>query len=136
MDKFDICLIPLVYLFRMTLTIISLATFLVPTPSKIGSALRNGITWIFYNIIHFIIFVHKKLHTLIHIHTIQYVLNVLFESTLALTCLFWPQFYYNLLNKGNERSIWDIITNPVTPKNSKKSTRPSNHIVCLNKKLY
>ena len=136
MDKFYICLIPLVYLFRMTLTIISLAIYLVPTPSKIGSALRNDIIWIVYIIIHFIIFVLKKLHTLIQIHTIQFALNMLFQSTLACTCLFWPRFYYSLLNKRNGRSIWDIITNPVPPKGSKKATRTSNHIVCLKRNLY
>ena len=61
---------------------------------------------------------------------------MLFQSTLARTCLFWPRFYYSLLNKRNGKSIWNIITNPVTPKDRKKATRPSNHIVCLNKNLY
>ena len=136
MDKFSKCLIPLVYLFRMILTIIHLAIFLVPTPSKIWTALRNGITWILYIIIHFILFVLKKLHTLIQIHTIKFLLNMLFQSTLARACLFWPRFYYSLLNKRTGRSIQDIITNPVPPKGSKKATRPSNHIVCLNKNLH
>ena len=120
----------------MTLTIISLAIFSVPNPSKIGSALRNGITWILYIIIHYILFVLKEINTLIQIHTIQFLLNMLFQSTLSRTCLFWPRFYYSMLNKSNGWSILDIITNLVPPKGSKKATRPSNHIVCLNKNLY
>ena len=36
----------------------------------------------------------------------------------------------------NVQSIWDIITNLVSPKGRKKATRPSNHSVCLNRNLY
>ena len=115
---------------------ISLAIFLVSTPSKIGSAFKNGITWISYMNIHLIRFALKKIHTLIQIYTIKFVLNMLFQSTLARTCLFWPRFYYIMLNKREGQSIWDIITNLVPPKGSKKATRPSNHIVCHNKNLY
>ena len=61
---------------------------------------------------------------------------MLFQSTLACTCLFWPWFYYSLLYQNNGQSIWDIITNPVPPKARKKATRPSNHIICLNGNLY
>ena len=45
MDKLDFCLIPLVYFLRMNFTTLSVATLLVPTPSTIERALKNGAKW-------------------------------------------------------------------------------------------
>ena len=67
MDKLDICIIPLIYLFRMTLTFLSFAIVFVPTPLKIWSALKNGLTWIALISIHLILFILKRLHSLVTI---------------------------------------------------------------------
>ena len=45
MDKFDFCHIAIVYFLRTTFTILSIAMFLVPTPSTIGRSLKNGAKW-------------------------------------------------------------------------------------------
>ena len=67
MDKLDICIIPLIYLFRMTLTFLSFAIVFVPTTLKIWSALNNGLTWIALISIHLILFILKRLHSLVTI---------------------------------------------------------------------
>ena len=45
MDKLYICLIPFIYLPRMTLTILSLAFYLMPHISTIGRVFRNSAPW-------------------------------------------------------------------------------------------
>ena len=135
MNKLYICLIPLIYLFRMTLTLLSFSRVFVPTPLKLGSALNNGLTWISLISIHLIIFVLKQLHSLVTIKLIQLLLNVLPQTTIARICLYWPRFFNSLLYKNNGHYIWNIITNPVPPPGSPKATRQSNCIVCLNKNL-
>ena len=45
MDKVDLCLIPFIYLLRLTLNILSVVIFLMPTPANLGKAIQNGITW-------------------------------------------------------------------------------------------
>ena len=103
----------------MTLTLVTLAITLVPTPSQIVRVLRNGIIWIAVFGIHFVLFALKMTHRLVQIRPIQFALKMLIQSTLARICLFWPRFYYSLLYKKKGRSLWEIITNPVPP-NGKK----------------
>ena len=45
MDKIDLCLIPFIYLLRLTLNILSVVIFLMPTPENLGKAIQNGIPW-------------------------------------------------------------------------------------------
>ena len=64
MDKLDLVLIPLLYLFRMTLTLISVAINFMPTPSKVWKAIRISITWNAFISPHMILFVLLTLHGL------------------------------------------------------------------------
>ena len=57
MDKLDLVLIPLLYLFQMALTLISVAIKFMPTPSKVWAEIRNAITWTAIISLHIIIFV-------------------------------------------------------------------------------
>ena len=136
MDKLDICLIPLIYLLRMTLTLLSFTIVFVPNPLKLWSALKNRLTWIYLIIIHLILFVLKQLHSLVTIKLVQCLLNMLLLTTISHICLYWTRFYYNLLYKKNGRSICNIIANRMPPPVSSKATRPYNCIVYLNEKLY
>ena len=45
MDKLDLGLITFIYLLRTTLTILSVAMFLLPTPGNLGIAIRRGAPW-------------------------------------------------------------------------------------------
>ena len=118
----------------MTSTTLTFAISLIPTPSQIVRVFRDGITWITVFSIHFALCVLKMTHYIIQIRPIQFILNMLLQTTLARICLFWPRFYHSLLYKKRGRSIWDIITNPVPP-DSKKAGGPRK-IVCLNENLY
>ena len=67
MDKLDLVLIPLLYLFRMTLTLISVVINLMPTPSKVFTEISNSITWTDITSLHMILFVPSALHRLTQI---------------------------------------------------------------------
>ena len=71
MDKLDLVLIPLLYLFHITLTLISVAIKLMPTPSKFWTEIRNAITWTAIISLHMILFVISALHRLTQIPIIQ-----------------------------------------------------------------
>ena len=135
MDKLDLVLIPLLYLFRMTLTFISVAIKFMPTPSKVWTAIRNAITWTAIISLHMILFVLLALHRLTQIPIIQIPLNMMEQSIIGRAFLFWPKFYYCLFKPDkNRRTIWEIITSPVPPDGYKASKR-SNSIPCLNATL-
>ena len=136
MDKLDFCLIPLIYLFRKTLTLLYFYIVLVPTPLKLRSTIKNGLTWIALISSHLILFVLKWHDSLVTIKLTQCLLNMLLQTTIACICLYWPQFYYSLLYKKSGSSIRNIINNPDPPPGIPKSTIPSNCIVWLNKNLY
>ena len=76
MDKSYLVLIPLLYLFRMTLTLISVAMKFMPTPSKVWTEIRNAITWTAIISLHLILFVLSALHILTLIPIIQILLNM------------------------------------------------------------
>ena len=88
MDTLDLVLIPLLYLFRMTLTLISVAIKFTPTPSKVWTAMRNAITWTAIISLHMIIFVLSALHRLTQIPIIQIPLNMMEKSIIGRACLF------------------------------------------------
>ena len=52
MDKLYLALIPFIYLLQMTLTILSVAMFLLPTPGNLGKAIRRGAPWMAIIILH------------------------------------------------------------------------------------
>ena len=132
MYKLDLVLIPLLYLFRMNLTLISVAIKCMPTSSKVQTTIRNAITWTVIIIIHLILFVLSDLHILTQIPIIQILLNTMEQSIIARTCLLWPEFYYSLFKPDkNIRTIWEIITSPVPP-DGRKASKQSNRIPCLN----
>ena len=45
MDKIDLGLIPFIYLLQLTLTVLSVAMFLLPTPGNLGKAIMRGAPW-------------------------------------------------------------------------------------------
>ena len=71
MDKIYLGLIPLPYLFRMTLTLISVAMNFLPTPSKVWMAIRSEIIWTANISLHLILFFLSALHILTKIPIIQ-----------------------------------------------------------------
>ena len=132
MDKLDLVLIPLLYLFWMTSTLISVAINLMPTSSKVSTAIRNAITWTTIISLHMILFVLSALHRLNQIPIIKIPLNMMEQSIIGRACLFWTKFYYCLFKPdNNRRTIWEIITSPVPP-DGRKSSKQSNRIPCLN----
>ena len=52
LDKLDVCLIPFIYLLRLTLNILSVVIFLMPTPANLGKVIQNGIPWMEIIILH------------------------------------------------------------------------------------
>ena len=88
MDKLDLVLIPLLYMFQMTLTLISVAIKFIPTPSKVGTEIRNATTWTAIISLHMILFVLSDLHRLTQITIIQIPLNMMEQLIIARTCLF------------------------------------------------
>ena len=61
----------------MTLTLIYVAINLMPTPSKVWTAIRNAITWTAIISLHVIIFVLSALHRLTQIPIIKIPLNMM-----------------------------------------------------------
>ena len=133
MDKLDLVLMPLIYLLRMTLTLISVAIKFMSTPSKVWTAIGNTITWTAIISLHMILFVPSVLHRLTQIPIIQIPLNMMEQLIIGRACLFWPKFYYCLFKPDkNRQKIWEIITSPVPP-DGRKASKQYNRIPCLNK---
>ena len=118
----------------MTITTLDFAISLLPTLPQIVRVPRDTLTWITVFGIHFALCVLKLVHNIVQIRSIQFILNMLLQTTLARICLFWPRFYYSLLYKKRGQTIWDIITNPVPP-DGKKVGGPIK-MVCLNENIY
>ena len=135
MDELNLVLITLLYLLRMTLTLMSVAITFVPTPSKVWTAIRNAMTWTAIISLHMILFVLSALHRLTQIQIIQILLDMMDQSIIGRACLFWPKFYYCLFKPDkNRRTIWEIITSPVPPE-VRNASKQSNRIPCLNATL-
>ena len=77
MDRLDLVLFTLLYLFRTALTLISVAINFMPTPSKVWTAIRNAITWTAIISFDMILFVLSTLHRLTQIPIIQILLNIM-----------------------------------------------------------
>ena len=148
MDKLDFFLVQFVYLFRMTFSILSLAIFLALHFPTIGrKALQNAAQWIALICIHLILFKLSALYRLVQIRQIQFTLNFVQQSSVVYTILFWPRFYYSIIEtKGKRRYLWEILKNPVPPNGPKADKRVvtvwqqggtdhliRNKIECLNK---
>ena len=104
----------------------------MPTPSKVWTAIRNAITWTAIISLHMILFSLSALHILTQIPIIQIPLNAMEKSIIARACIFWPKFYYCLFKPDKNRgTIWEIITFSVPPY-SRKASKKSNRIPCLN----
>jgi len=101
-------MIPFIYLFRSTLTLILVAKLLlVSTPSFIGRSLQNTITWMHY------FSTHVLLYLLIGIyHTVQTPLSIIMSTPLWQLTNYWPKFYCSLFKPNpSRRSIWTIFAN-------------------------
>ena len=151
MDKLDFCLIPFVYLFRMTYSILSLALLLeLYFPTIVKKAPQNTARWIALICIHLIPFTLSVLYCLVHIRPIQFTLNFVQQSSVVYTILFWPRIYYSIIKtKEKRRSFWEILKNPEPP-NGPKAHKivvtlwqlggadhlMLNKIVCLNQNMH
>ena len=113
MDKLDFCLIPFVYLFQMTFTLLSLALFLATYfPTYVMKALKNIVIWIAMICIHVFLLTLSALHRLVQIKLIQFILNFVLQSSVVRAALFWPSFYHSILKpKENRRSLWEMLKN-------------------------
>ena len=106
----------------MTLTLISVAINLMPTPSKVWTEIMNYITWTAIISLDMILFVLSALHRLTQIPIIQIPLNMMEQSIIGPACLFWTKFYYCLFKPDKDRrKIWEIITSPAPPDGRKYS---------------
>ena len=109
MNKLDMRLIPFIYLFRNTLMILSVFTFIVHIPSIIWREFKNELTWVAIAIIHLILIMLSSLHSLI-----QVTLNMMIQIPLSRAILFWHKFYYSLFKyKEVSSSFWIVVTNPL-----------------------
>ena len=151
MDKLDFYLIPFVYLFRKTFSILSLALFLaLYFTTIVMKALQNTAIWIALICIHLILFTLSALYCLVQIRPIQFTLSFLQQSSVVYTILFWPRFYYLIIKtKEKNRYLWEILKNPMPPNGPKYDKRVvtvwqqggsdhlmRNKIVCLNKNMH
>ena len=125
MDELDFCLIPFVYLFRITFSILSLALFLaLHFPTIVRKALQNAARWIALICIHLILFTLSALYRLVRIQPIQFTLNFVQQYSVVYTILFWPRLYYSIIKtKENRRYLWEILKNPVPPNEPKSDKR-------------
>ena len=96
MDRMDLCLIPFIYLFRITLILLSKSTFTVHTPSIIGRELKNTVTWMTVSGMHSILFALSGIHILIKFKVAQVPLNTMLQIPLPQTIMFRTKFYYRL----------------------------------------
>ena len=124
-DKLDFCLIPFVYLFRMTFSILSLALLLaLYFPTIVTKAPHNTEIWIALTCTHLIIFTLSALYRLVQIRPIQFTLNFVQQSSVVYTILFWQRFYYSIIKtREKRRSLWGILKNPVPPNGPKANKR-------------
>ena len=151
MDKLDCCLIPFVYLIRMTLSLLSLLVFFTRNfPTHVRDAVTNTTKWIAIICIHLILFSLSATHRIVQFGPIQFTLNLLIQSPVVQTILFWPRFYYSIMKpKENRRTLWQILRNPVPvtgPKAAKRiftvwqpggtNNLIRNKIVCLNQNMH
>ena len=128
MDKLDFCLVPFLYSFRVTLTILSVVIPFMPTPLKLWTAFKNGAIWTAIIGLHSILFVLSALYRLTQIWTVKVALNMVQNLTLVRIYLYCPKIYYSLFKpRPNRRSIWAIITCLVPPDGPKASNQ-SNRI--------
>ena len=128
LDKIDVCLIPLIYLFRLTLTLVS-TTFCIP--HFVYNTINNGATWTSIVCIHIILFALRWLHFLARIPV-----NFVLQNPISQVLLYWPKFYWHLFEPDpTRRSIWTIVTNPI-PAEGPKAQRARHSIPCLNSKYY
>ena len=126
MDKIDFCLIPFIYLFQLTLTILNVATFFVPTPSTIGRALKNILTWTTIFSLHLILFILSVLHSFVQIIIINIPLNTVHQLSIVHYYLYRKQYYLSLFKHNSNISLfWKILTNPVLLEGVTKSHKPS-----------
>jgi hypothetical protein len=105
MDKIDLILFPFVYLFRMTLTVLSLAILVTPSLNQIGYCVELTSIWI-------VIFIsHILLSAIYHLHCILcFTFNIIQKLWLALA--FWPRLFWHFFGPSSSgRPIWQIITN-------------------------
>ena len=122
MDKLHFFLIPFIYLFRPTFTTLNVATLFVPTPSKIGREIKNGLTWTNIFSIYLINIFLSGLHSMVQITTITISLNMVKKLPIVRICLYWPKCYFGISkHKKNRRPTWEIFTNPVPPKGIPKA---------------
>ena len=106
MDKIDLCIITLIYLFWLTLTILTVATFFLANPYAIGREPNNGLPWNNKFSLHMIIFVLSGLHSLVQIPIIKLPPNMDQEIFTVHIFLYWLKFYFGLVkHKRNRRSI-------------------------------
>ena len=127
MDKLDAFMIPFVYVFRLTLILVST---IVLIPYSIWNFTCSLYHWILILLIYPLLFVLEKLHTLVRIPV-----NMFIQSLLYRTISYWPKFYWSLFKpKEGRRSIWKIITNPI-PDTGPRPKQPGR-IVCLKDTYY
>ena len=128
MDKIDLCLIPLIYLFRTTLIIVSALTCI---PRFVKNTLVNTATWFTLVCIHILLFALRWTY-----YGVRMPVNLVLQSLLFRILSFWPKFYWHLFKPDpTRRSIWQILTSPVPP-DGPKAMQPSTNIPCLNGKYY
>ena len=131
MDKLDMCLIPVIYLFRTTLKLLSEFTFIVHAPSIIGREFKNIITWMAIAGIHLILIILSSLHSLT-----QVPLNMMLQIQLSRAILFWSKIYYSLFKYKECRIyFWTILTNPLGA-DYMRPVRQSNETTCFNVRYY
>ena len=105
MDKIDLILFPFVYLFWMTLTVLSLAILITSSLSQIGNSVEPTSIWI-------VIFIYQILLSAIyHLHCILYfTFNILQTQWLALAL--WSWLFWHLFGPSSSgQTIWQILTN-------------------------
>ena len=84
MDKIDLIMIPFLYLFRMTISILSLLILLVPTPTTIGRILLGFSTRLKYLGIRLLLaFIYRLLHGATSFRPVKYNQSVVNPSILA-----------------------------------------------------
>ena len=110
MDKLDITLFPVYFLFRITFSILyCIFKYISATydhaPVFLGSAFTNGATWLAYLVLSLALYAILLLH------------EVLYHFTFMMQCAYrlltyWPYFYWTLLGPNSKgRSIFSILFN-------------------------
>ena len=76
MDKLKCFLIPFIYLFGLTLNILTVSKFFMSTPYAIVRSLKNGPTWTTKFSLQLILFFLSGLHSLVQTPIIKLPLNI------------------------------------------------------------